>query len=121
MDITKKVRKRFDFLTTSYGLMCVVDPKKQVVFYNDKITITFAYDFYRHEYFDLSISENNTVVMKVNYGNVSWGDKVLADEKLSQRLQNIFKLRHQFITLSEKKLDELIEIYADYLEDYICK
>lgn len=73
-------------------------------FYNHKVSIAFEYDSYRHEYFDLSITKGDQVIMKVTYGNVFWSDNTFCDEKLSRQLENVFTLRSQFITLSESIL-----------------
>lgn len=121
MNVTKKIRKRFDFLTVFYGFLCDDNSSETICFYNDKTAIHFEYDSYRHEYLDLLITKNNVVIVKVNYGSVFWSDNTLTDEKLSQRLEDVFALRQQFITLSEKKLDDLVEIYANYIEDNIYK
>lgn len=121
MNLRKKLRKRLNILTFCYGFLCVQNSKETICFYNDKISIVFEYDSFRHEYFDLSITECDKVIMKVSYDNVFWSDSSFSDEQLRKRLKNAFALRHQFITLSEKKLDELIDIYADYIENNINK
>lgn len=119
MKLANKISKRLYFLTNSYGFSCVQNADETISFSNDKTTITFEYDAYRHEYFDMSITCDDVVMMKVVYGNVTWSDDIFIDEQFSQRLEAFFKLRQQFVTLSEKQIDELIEIYAEYIEEKV--
>lgn len=121
MNLMKKVRARLNFLITSYEFSCGENADGTIYFDNGKTLIVFEYDFYRHEYLDLSIVKNDAVIVKVTYGNVVWSNNAFCDESLSQRLKDVFALRHQFIILSEKQIDELVEIYAKYIEDNIEK
>ncbi len=121
MNIIKKVQKKFNYLSTSYGLLCNVKPKHAVCYYNDKVFITFEYDFYRHEFFNLKISKCGLNIMESYFGNISWGDNNFIDEKFRQRLENVYALKHQYFMLSDKQLDELIEIFADYLNGIMNK
>lgn len=120
MNVTKKIRKKFNFLTVRYGLLCGKNSYGATCFYNDKISIIFDYDFIKHEYLDLSITKCDKVIMKVSYEKVFWSDNAISDEQFCKRLEDVFALRHQFIMLCGREY-EIIDIYADYLEKNMNK
>jgi hypothetical protein len=116
--MVKKIKRRFKFLTEIFGYTYSHKKTPNIfhscIFSKEKTRIAFDFDD-RLETLGLNITSDSKLRIDVYFHNVTWGEGIQPDEMFAQKLKAIYGLRKNKSYFSTHEVDELIELYAEFI------
>lgn len=119
MNIRKLIERKMAFLIEKGYLYKKCGEKRlywTYVYSKDSFSIYFNHDW-RDEFLDITFKEHTNILLQTSYDSLVIDCLNWENENFSERLKNVYAQQRTTWSLSDKQIESLVELYAEF----ICK